>query len=124
MNNDGGRQRRVSEQIQKELATLIQQEMKDPRVQWVTVSAVEVTRDYSYAKVFVTALTVTEDQKAADTIMSILKNAAGYLRSELGKRMRLRTVPELVFVYDVSMDNGNRISRLIEESKLSKGSAE
>lgn len=124
MNNDGGRQRRVSEQIQKELALLIQQEMKDPRVQWVTVSAVEVTRDYSYAKVFVTALTVTENQTVADTIMPILKNAAGFLRRELGKRMRLRSIPELVFVYDVSMDNGNRISRLIEESKLSKGSTE
>ncbi len=124
MNNDGGRQRRVSEQIQKELALLIQQEMKDPRVQWVTVSAVEVTRDYSYAKVFVTALTVTEDQAVADTIMPILKNAAGFLRRELGKRMRLRSIPELVFVYDVSMDNGNRISRLIEESRLSKGSTE
>lgn len=124
MNNDGGRQRRVSEQIQKELALLIQQEMKDPRVQWVTVSAVEVTRDYSYAKVFVTALTVTEDQKAADTIMSILKHAAGFLRRELSKRMSLRSVPELVFVYDVSMENGNRISRLIEEAKLSQSSPE
>ncbi len=124
MNNDGGRQRRVSEQIQKELALLIQQEMKDPRVQWVTVSAVEVTRDYSYAKVFVTALTVTEDPKAADTIMSILKHAAGFLRRELSKRMSLRSVPELVFVYDVSMENGNRISRLIEAAKLSQSSAE
>lgn len=102
---------RVGEQLQRELAVLIQQEVKDPRVGMVTVSAVEVSKDLSHAKVFVTILGNSGD--AQDSVKA-LNHAASYLRRELGHRIALRTVPALQFVYDASVERGARLSSLIE----------
>ncbi len=113
MAKDFSRIRRIGEQMQRELATLIQQEIQDPRVGMVTVSAVEVSRDLSHAKVYITVL--KNDQDIADTL-EILNRASGFLRHELGRRMTLRTVPALHFVYDESMVRGNELSRLIDEA--------
>ena len=104
---------RVGEQLQRELAVLIQQEVKDPRVGMVTVSAVEVSKDLSHAKVFVTILASSGD--AQDSVKA-LNHAASYLRRELGRRIALRTVPALHFVYDTSVERGARLSSLIESS--------
>ena len=104
---------RVGEQLQREVAVLIQQEIKDPRVGMVTVSAVEVSKDLSHAKVFVTILGNSGD--AHDSIKA-LNHAASYLRRELGHRLALRTVPALHFVYDASVERGARLSSLIEAS--------
>jgi len=96
MPREFNRSERVAGQIRRELAQLIQQEIKDPEIGFISVSDVEVTRDLAHAKVFVT---VYDSDKATDT-MSALKRAAGYLRRRLGQEMRIRSVPELHFHHD------------------------
>ncbi len=113
MPKDFSRARRVGEQIQRELAVLIQREVKDPRLGMLTVSAVEVSRDLSLAKVFVTVF--NEEHDMAKTL-DVLNHAAGFLRHCLGKSMSLRSVPTLKFIYDASVSNGNRLSSLIDQA--------
>lgn len=110
MAKDFSRSNRVAEQIQRELADLLQFEVKDPRVGMVTVTEVEVTGDMAHAKIYYSA--------KADTIelQSGLEKAAGFLRGQLAKRMLLRTVPQLHFIYDASIDRGMRLSKLIDEA--------
>jgi ribosome-binding factor A len=107
------RSRRVGEQIQRSLAVLIQQEIKDPRLGMTSISAVQVTRDLSSARVFVT---VMGDDAVVKDSMNVLKRAAGFLRSSLAKQMRTRTIPELRFVYDRSLEEGVRLGALINEA--------
>lgn len=114
MSKEFSRTRRVAEQMQRELAQLIQMEVKDPRVGMVTVSAVEVSRDLSHAKVFVTR--IDQGDGGIDESLAALRRASGFLRRELGRRMRVRTVPELHFVHDVSIERGNRLSDLIDRA--------
>jgi ribosome-binding factor A len=116
MPRDFPRTRRIGEQMQRELAALIRDGVKDPRVGMVTVSAVEVTRDLAHAKVFVTVL---GDEKARRNTMTALASAAGFLRHELGQRMLTRTVPQLRFVYDESIEHGTRLSALIDAAVAS-----
>lgn len=104
---------RVGQQIQKEIAVILQREIKDPRLGMVTVSAVEVSRDLSYAKVFITVFN-TEDENAAKQSAKVLNEATGYIRSLLGKRIRARIMPELKFVVDNSLMEGMRISNLVD----------
>lgn len=114
MAKEFSRARRVGQQIQKEVAVLIQREIKDPRVGMVTVSSVDVTRDLAYAQVFVTFLNV--DDASVSEAMQVLEEAAPYLRNLLGKAMRLRIVPELRFRFDKSLSDGIRISNLASEA--------
>jgi ribosome-binding factor A len=107
------RSRRVGEQIQRELAELVQRELKDPRLGMVTISAVEVTKDLSVAKVYFTVLNPGHDVKQT---LKGLNHAVGFLRRELGHRMKLRVVPELRFQYDRSIEEGSRLSALIDEA--------
>ncbi len=113
MPRDHSRTLRIAEQIQRELAELIRLELKDPRVGMVTLTDVEVTADYAHAKVFFTLLG-TDDQIAAAT--AGLNHAAGFLRHELGQRIKLRGIPQLHFIYDESVERGVRLSRLIDEA--------
>jgi ribosome-binding factor A len=113
MPRDFPRTRRVGEQMQRELAVLIREAVKDPRVGMVTVAAVEVTRDLAHAKVFVTVL---GDAEAKAASMAALSSAAGFLRHELGQRMLTRTVPQLRFVYDESIERGSQLSALIDKA--------
>jgi ribosome-binding factor A len=113
MPKDFERTRRVGEQLQRELAILIQQEIMDPRVGMITVYAVEVTKDLAHAKVFITSL--NESQPHKDTIEA-LQHAAGFLQHELGKRLKLRTIPRLKFVYDESIERGTTLSALIDSA--------
>lgn len=110
---DFSRTDRVGQQIQKEIAVILQREIKDPRLGFVTVSAVEVSRDLSYAKVFITVLNTTDEDKTKESI-NILNDATGYIRSILGKRIRARIMPELRFVIDNSLLEGMRISNLVD----------
>lgn len=103
---------RVSEQIKKELSLLIQTELKDPRIGFITVTGVEVTNDFSQAKVYLSVL--GDDDQKAGTLKG-LEKASGFLRSELGKRIRLRHVPELIFKFDESIAYGSRIEKLLGE---------
>lgn len=111
MPKDFPRARRIAEQIRRELADLIRLELKDPRVGMVTITDVEVSQDHAYAKVFFTML--ADERKARET-GEVLQHAAGFLRGELGRRMKLRTVPQLQFKYDESVERGARLSRLID----------
>lgn len=108
---------RVGQQIQKEIAIILMREIKDPRLSMTTVSAVEVTRDLAYAKVFVTFFNDNaEDIKAS---LEVLADAEGYIRSLLGKRLRARIMPHLRFVYDSSMSEGVRMSALVDQAVAS-----
>ncbi|WP_373767998.1 30S ribosome-binding factor RbfA [Glaesserella sp.] len=103
---------RVAQELQKEIAIILQREVKDPRIGMVTVSDVEISRDLAYAKVFVTFL-FDSDESAVERGLAGLNNASGYIRSLVGKAMRLRIVPELRFVYDQSLVEGMRMSNLV-----------
>ena len=89
-------------------------EIKDPRLSMTTVSAVEVTRDLAYAKVFVTFFNDDDEQIKAS--LEVLAEAEGYIRSLLGKRLRARIMPHLRFVYDKSMAEGVRMSALVDQA--------
>lgn len=106
------RMSRVGEEIKKELSVLLQREMKDPRIGFVTVTAVEVTSDLQQAKVFISVFGSAEQREAS---LSGLQKAKGFLRSEIGKRVKLRHVPDLVFKLDESIDYGNKIDTLLRE---------
>lgn len=112
MPKEFSRTRRIGIQIQRELAQIIQQEMRDPRLRLVTISSVEVARDLSHAKVFVTAMDATED--TADAMVKVLNHAAGFIRHALGQRLIARIIPELHFVYDTALERGLRVAALIE----------
>ncbi|TWX71825.1 30S ribosome-binding factor RbfA [Colwellia demingiae] len=108
---------RVGQQIQKEIATILMREIKDPRLSMTTVSAVEVTRDLAYAKIFVTFFNDNQDEIKAS--LEVLAEAEGYIRSLLGKRLRARIMPHLRFVYDSSMSEGVRMSALVDQAVAS-----
>ena len=110
MPRDFKRSERVAGTIRRELAQLIQLEIKDPEIGFVGLSDVEVTRDLSHAKVFVT---VFETEKAASSIKA-LNGAAGYLRKRLSQEMRIRSVPELHFLHDASVETGLQMDSLIK----------
>ncbi|MDG6882579.1 Ribosome-binding factor A [Phocoenobacter uteri] len=105
---------RVAQELQKEIAIILQREVKDPRVGMVTVSDVEISRDLAYAKVFVTFL-FDEDDSVVERGLEGLNKASGYIRNLVGKAMRLRIVPELRFVYDQSLVEGMRMSNLVTD---------
>jgi ribosome-binding factor A len=113
MPREFSRSLRVADQIQRELAVLIRDQVKDPRMGMVSISGVEVSRDMAHAKVYVSVL--GDEQSAADSLEA-LNHAAGFLRRELGRSMRLRTVPQLRFIHDRSLEEGARMSALIDEA--------
>jgi ribosome-binding factor A len=109
----GSRERRLGQEIQRLLPDLLRLELKDPRVTGlITVTAVEVSRDLSHAKVFVTVLGSPD----ADLTLEGLNRGSAFLRSGLAQRLRARTVPALHFVYDTSVERGVRLTRLIESA--------
>ncbi|MBB3142498.1 30S ribosome-binding factor RbfA [Halomonas organivorans] len=109
---------RVADQLQKELAVLIQREIKDPRLGMVTVSGVTVSRDLGYADVYVTLLGEQDAERIKENL-AVLKRAAGFLRSQIARRIKLRHVPELRFHYDESVVRGQHLSSLIDEAVAS-----
>jgi len=113
MPREFSRVQRVGEQIQRVLARLIQQEIKDPRLGMVTVSHVAVSRDLAYAKVYVTVL---GEAAAVETSLAILNKAAGFLRRALGREVQMRVIPQLRFVYDESLERATSVSALIDQA--------
>src|SRR5262245_29371302 len=111
MPKDYPRSRRIAEQVQRELSNVIRVELKDPRVGMITITDVEVTPDHKLAKVF---FTVLGDQTRIDETARGLNHAAGFLRSQLAHRFEMRSVPQLAFVYDASVERGVRLSHLID----------
>ena len=111
MPKDYPRSRRIAEQVQRELTDIIRLELKDPRVGLITITGVEVTPDHKLARVFFTLL---GDETKIEEAGRGLTHAAGFLRSQLARRFEMRSVPQLEFVYDASVERGSRLSQLIE----------
>ncbi len=112
---------RVRQLLKEEISLLIQREVKDARIQEVTVSDVEVSRDLKHATVYVQ--TLADDEQAAD-VLAGLRSAAGFIRSRLGRELRLRRIPELRFQIDKTHERAARISQLLQEVKSSDRSDE
>ncbi|MGQ0654527.1 MAG: 30S ribosome-binding factor RbfA [Betaproteobacteria bacterium] len=113
MKKSSGRPHKLGDLIQRELSQLLARELRDPRVGMLTITAVDVSPDLSHAKVFFTLL---QKEKLEDTLHG-LKRSAGFLRSQLARRIKLYTTPELRFVYDESVERGDHLSRLIDSTK-------
>ena len=113
MPKDYSRTLRIADQIQRELADLIRNELKDRRVGMIALTGVEVSQDYAHAKVFYTTLGSDEDNFLTD---KGLKHASRFLRGQLSNRLRLRLVPQLQFIYDESVEQGIRLSELIDKA--------
>jgi ribosome-binding factor A len=111
MPKDFPRSRRIAEQIRRELSDIVRLELKDPRIGMITITEVEVSQDLAVAKIFFTLL--GEAARIEETT-GALQHAAGFLRSQLAHRIKVRTVPQLQFKYDVSVERGMRLSRLID----------
>ena len=107
-----GRPRKVADLIQRELTELLLREVRDPGIGLITITAVDVSPDLSHAKVFFTLLDAA--QKASTE--KALHRAGGYLRSQIAHRIKLYTTPELRFVYDESIERGDRLSQLIDDA--------
>lgn len=111
MPKDYPRSRRIAEQVQRELSDIIRLELKDPRVGMITLTDVEVTPDNAHARVYFTLL---GEASRIEEAAAGLQHAAGYLRSQLAHRLKLRVVPQLHFKYDASVERGIRVSQLID----------
>jgi len=107
-----GRPQRLGDLIQREVSDLIRLELRDPRVGMITLTSVDVSPDMSHARLFFTLL---EKDKLEDTLHG-LKRSAGFLRSQLARRLKMYTTPELRFEYDESVERGDRLSRLIDSA--------
>ena len=112
-NRSFSRRDRICAQIRRELAELIGKELRDPRGGMVSLTDVQVSADYAHAKVFFSTLAGSEH---LDAVQAGLDHAAGFLRSELGKRISIHTTPQLHFIFDESLERGAQLSQLISEA--------
>ena len=113
MKKGQGRPQRLGDLIQREVSDLIRLELRDPRVGMITITSVDVSPDMSHAKVF---FTILQKEHLEETAQG-LRRAAGFLRSQLARRMKMYTTPELRFEYDESVERGDHLSRLIDSVK-------
>lgn len=111
------RQRRVGELVKEEIGLILQQEISDPRVGFVTVTDVEITADLREARVYVSVLGPPESQSQS---LAVLQRAAGYIRSLLARRVVLRCIPELTFALDRSLERGSRVLEILSQLDESK----
>jgi ribosome-binding factor A len=109
---DHPRPHRVGEQLHKEISALLLKGLKDPRVGFVTITSVKVTSDMHLARVY---YTVYGDEKERADTQKGLDSAVPYFRRELGRRLRIRYIPDLVFKFDTSLEYGNRIESLLRQ---------
>ncbi len=107
------RRQRLGDQLQVELALLIQREVRDPRVGFVTVTEVRMSPDLKYARVYVSIMGEHEHKEES---LAALDRARGFLKAQIGKRLRLRYVPELRFTVDETLDHAERIESLLEDT--------
>ena len=114
MPKEFSRAERVGELIQRELSKIIQKEIKDPRIGILTISEVRATKDLAYAKVYVSMLAKSEHEILE--AVKVLNHAAGFLRTQLAKTIKLRKIPELTFLFDKSVTEGPKLVALIDEA--------
>jgi ribosome-binding factor A len=110
------RTQRVALQIQQEISLILSRNLKDPRIGFVTVTGVDLSPDLRHAKVYVSAM---GDDKARRESLQALNHASGWIRHELGQRIRMKFLPEIVFRTDTSLDYGERIDRLLDDIRES-----
>ncbi|MDR1529531.1 MAG: 30S ribosome-binding factor RbfA [Burkholderiales bacterium] len=118
MKKNSARIRRIGDQIQRELSEILRNQVKDPRIGFVTITGVDVTNDLSHAKVYFTRMMGMESAAEAE---QSLARSAGFFRSEIAHRLSSHTVPQLHFVYDTSIEQGIQMSRLIDEAVALEG---
>lgn len=106
------RPERVAEAIRKEISTMIQEELKDPRIGFTTITKVEITPDLRYAKIYYTVL---GNEKAKKSTEIALKNAKGFIKGHIGDRLKLRYTPEIIFKVDESIEYADKIERLFDK---------
>ena len=119
MARDYSRVDRIGDQMQRELAQLIQREVKDPRVGLVTINAVKVSKDLGYADIYVSLLTteeLTEESPEVQDALQVLNKVSGFLRGQVGKAMKLRVIPQLRFHFDSLLNQSRKMDRLIREA--------
>ncbi|MEW6229932.1 MAG: 30S ribosome-binding factor RbfA [Bacillota bacterium] len=112
---------RVAEAIHSEVADILAREIKDPRLGFATITDVEVSPDLRYVKIFVS---VMGDKSQVEQTMAALESATGFVRSEIGRRIRLRHTPEITFKHDTSIRRGARVFELLREIRDEKGGRE
>lgn len=112
------RPERLAEAIKKEVSDLLREELKDPRIGFVTITSVEVSKDLRYANIYASVFGDPAEQKAT---LEALQKAQGFIRGELGRRIRLRYTPEITFKLDQSISRGSRLIALMEEVKEKGG---
>lgn len=115
MPRPSGRSRKVGDQIQRELSDIIHRDLRDPRVGLITLTGVDVSPDCAYATVYFTCL----EGERLPAARAGLERATPFLRSQLGKRIKIWTTPEIKFVYDESVERGDRLSQLIDSANKS-----
>ncbi|HQQ64117.1 MAG TPA: 30S ribosome-binding factor RbfA [Pseudomonadales bacterium] len=115
MAQEYSRIQRVGDYLKRELALLIQQEVRDPRVGMVNINEVEVSRDLAHAKVYVTFVSDRTDEERAQGLKA-LNNAGGFLRSKIAASNHMRTTPRLFFVFDTSIQRGAQLTALIDKA--------
>ena len=115
------RNQRVAEQLQREIALIVQREIKDPRLGFATISDVEVSKDFSHANVFFTLLDSSEEKRKE--AVDVLTHSSGFIRHILGKSLKMRVIPQLHFRYDVSIENGSALNELIIKANTEDGSS-
>ncbi len=103
--------KRYNSTFEKEISIILQNEIKDDDIKFVTVTGVEITNDLSYAKVYITIF----DKDKKESTLKALEKAKGFIRTELAKRVQIRHTPELRFVIDESIEYGNKIDNIIEK---------
>ncbi len=111
------RRQRVADRIRAELSDLFRREMSDPRLELVTVTDVTVDRELAFANVFVSSAVRGEaatPEERQDEVMAALNGAAGYLRREIGARVRLRSTPQLIFHWDPTPERGEHLAQLLD----------
>lgn len=113
MRRDFSRSERVASEMQKELALILQREVQDQRLGWITVNEVVLSRDLAVAKIYITVLNASEDEK--EMSVKTLNELAPQIRHHLARKMRLRHMSELRFFYDHSIDTGMRVAELLAE---------
>lgn len=112
------RPERLAEAIKKEVSEMMRDELKDPRIGFASITSVEVSSDLRYARIYVSVLGSPEEQ---NNTLQALESARGFVRSELGRRIRLRYTPEISFKLDISIQRGTRVIRLLEEANKEAG---
>jgi len=113
------RNSRLSEEMKREISKMILEEIKDPRIKaMVSITDIEVTKDLRYAKVYVSIYGSEEDKQET---FEGLKNAAGYIRHEIGRRIKMRYTPEIIFELDRSIEYGAYISEILKELNKQEG---